>query len=171
MYTTGVQWLFSVHWRIVEEWLKNHWRFVENRQGLKERPFVFDTFWQGKVKTSISFDGIWPLLSIFDRFLTQDIKFLSKVEVKMNDSLSKLDGFWHLKESCCKFLPTFTPASAQKLAAKNGRGATPRPTIIVRGATPRFATMTLQRYDIYFKNRRICMMKFRTTRKIGCLFR
>ena len=55
LYTTRVSMPFS--WSLKIRW--------KNRQGLKERPFVFDTFWPGKVKTSITFDGIWPLLSIF----------------------------------------------------------------------------------------------------------
>ena len=61
----GFQCLFLV----IEDSLKNDWRIIEdslkNKQGLKERPFVFDAFWPGKVKTSITFDGIWPHLSIF----------------------------------------------------------------------------------------------------------
>ena len=72
MYTTGQNVHdqgFNAFFLVIEDSLKNDWRIIEdslkNRQGLKERPFVFDTFWPGKVKTSITFDGIWPLLSIF----------------------------------------------------------------------------------------------------------
>ena len=114
LYTTGQNVHdqgFNAFFLVIEDSLKNDWRIIEdslkNRQGLKERPFVFDTFWPGKVKTSIFLTGFDRFCLFFDRFLTQHIKFLSKIEVKMNDSLSKLDGFWHLKESCCKFLPTF----------------------------------------------------------------
>ena len=63
------------------------------------------------------------------------------------------------------------PRSAEFSAHGKGRGATPRPTIIVRGATPRFATMTVQRYAFYFRNPRIRVMKLRMTRKNGCLFK
>lgn len=72
LYTTGQNVHdqgFNAFFLVIEKSLKNDWRIIEdslkNRQGLKERPFVFDTFWPGKVKTSITFDGIWPLLSIF----------------------------------------------------------------------------------------------------------
>ena len=61
--------------------------------------------------------------------------------------------------------------SAEFSAHRKGRGATPRPTIIVRGVTPRFATMTVQRYAFYFRNPRIRVMKLRMTRTNGCLFK
>ena len=139
MYTTGVQWLF----RFIEESLKNGWRIIEdslkNRQGLKERPFVFDTFWQGKVKTSISFDGIWPLLSIFwplfdarhqisvkswsqnERFLVKTWWFLTSERKLLqvssnfqieNQAFATIER--KLPELSSKFLPGF---AAQKLAA------------------------------------------------------
>ena len=63
------------------------------------------------------------------------------------------------------------PRSAEFSAHEKSRGATPRPTIIVRGATPRFATMTVQRYAFYFRNPRIRVMKLRMTRTNGCLFK
>ena len=108
MYTTRgsmpFSWSLKIRWRMIEESLKIRWKIDKDWKNVHLFLTLFDL---GKSKHPLLLTGFDRFCLFFDRFLTQGIKFLSKVEVKMNDSLSKLDGFWHLKESCCKFLPTF----------------------------------------------------------------
>ena len=97
-------WSLKIRWRIIENSLKIRWKIDNDWKNVHLFLTLFDL---GKSKHPLLLTGFDRFCLFFDRFLTQNIKFLSKVEVKMNDSLSKLDGFWHLKESCCKLLSTF----------------------------------------------------------------